>query len=211
MHQFTWRPGIGDPTVVGWVTVAVYFFAVWSSLKTVHWLSTSSERNFWRVISILFIALAINKQLDLQTALTELGRMVASEQDWYGRRRTVQLWFIIGVALTCAFIAVILLISARKPPAPTWLALTGMMTVLSFILVRAASFHHIDRFVGDRILRSNWHWLLEMTGIAVVTVASEWRRLARHRPNASPLIHMPANEDSRKAIGVPVGTDNHIF
>jgi hypothetical protein len=185
MHQFAWRPGIGDPTIGGWVTVVLYFFAVWSTWKTAHSVGASSEDHLWRVISILFIALGINKQLDLQTALTELGRMVASEQGWYGERRIVQVWFIIGVALTCVFIAIILLIWARKYPAPTWLALIGMTTVLAFVLIRAASFHHIDKFIGDRILGLKWNWVLEMTGIATVIIASEWRRLTHYRPNFS--------------------------
>ena len=103
MHQFTWRPGIGDPTIGGWVTVVLYFSAVWSVWKTAH-SAISSERQLWRAISILFIGLGINKQLDLQTAFTELGRMVAFDQGWYGERRTVQLWFIAGVALTASLL-----------------------------------------------------------------------------------------------------------
>jgi len=182
MHQFTWRPGIGDPTIGGWVTVVLYFFAVWSTWKTAHSVAASSGGDLWRTISILFIALGVNKQLDLQTALTELGRMIASEQGWYGERQTVQMWFIIGVALTCIFITIILLIWARKSPAPTRLALVGMTTVLAFVLIRAASFHHIDKFIGARILGLKWNWVLEMTGIAMVIIASEWRRLTHHPP-----------------------------
>jgi len=182
MYQFTWRPGIGDPTIGGWVTVVLYFFAVWSTWKTAH-SAVSSERQLWRAISILFIGLGINKQLDLQTAVTELGRMVAFDQGWYGERRTVQLWFVVGVALTCVSIAILLLIRARKSPIPTWLALIGTANVLAFVLIRAASFHHIDRFIGNRILGLKWNWVLEMSGIAIVIIASEWRRLTHHPPD----------------------------
>jgi hypothetical protein len=183
MHQFNWSPGIGDPTIGGWVTVVLYFSAVWSSWKTSNFVNTPSEGHLWRAISILFVALGINKQLDLQTALTELGRVFATEQGWYGERQTIQAWFIIGVALTCTFVAVTLPIWARKSPAPTWLAVIGMTTVLAFVLIRAASFHHIDKFIGNRILGLRWNWVLEMTGIAMVIFASEWRRLAS--PNYS--------------------------
>jgi hypothetical protein len=180
MHQFNWSLGIGDPTIGGWVTCALYFLAVWSAWKTAKFVNTSKEGSLWRAISILFAALGINKQLDLQTALTELGRVVATEQGWYGERRAVQVWFIIGVALTCILIGIILLIWARKSPVPTWFALTGTMSVLAFVLIRAASFHHIDKFIGDRILGLRWNWVVEMTGIAMVIFASEWRRFA-HR------------------------------
>ena len=177
MHQFAWSSGIGDPTIGGWLTVALYFLAVWSTWKTANFVNPSKEANLWRAISILFAGLGINKQLDLQTALTELGRVVATEQGWYGERQTVQVWFIVGVALTCTSIGYVLLIGARKSPVPTWLALIGMMTVLAFVLIRAASFHHIDRFIGDRVLGLRWNWVVEMSGIAMVIFASEWRRL----------------------------------
>jgi hypothetical protein len=177
LHQFNWRPGIGDPDIGGWVTVVLYFVAVLSTWKTTRSISAPTERQLWRTISILFVGLGINKQLDLQTALTELGRIIAFQQGWYGERQSVQLWFIIGVCLTSILIATILIIWARKSPAPTWLALVGTATVLAFVLIRAASFHHIDRFIGERILGLKWNWVLEMTGIATVIVASELRRL----------------------------------
>jgi len=44
------------------------------------------------------------------------------------------------------------------------------------VLIRAASFHHIDRFIGDRILGLKWNWILEMGGISIVLLSSEWRQ-----------------------------------
>jgi hypothetical protein len=43
-------------------------------------------------------------------------------------------------------------------------------------MIRAASFHHIDRFIGSTILGFRWNWLLEMGGITVVLLASWWRQ-----------------------------------
>jgi hypothetical protein len=42
----------------------------------------------------MFVGLGINKQLDLQTALTEFGRVLADNQGWYDKRQVVQVWFI---------------------------------------------------------------------------------------------------------------------
>src|SRR5262249_9076970 len=55
----------------------------------------------WRTISVLFLALGINKQLDLQTALTEAGRVLARYQGWYEQRQFVQLVVIALFAMTC--------------------------------------------------------------------------------------------------------------
>jgi hypothetical protein len=130
----------------------------------------------WRAISVAFFVLGINKQLDLQTALTELGRILANAGEWYERRQIVQVYFIIGVAVVCLMAALILLFWARRSPFQTWLAIGGSIFVLGFVLIRAASFHHIDRFIGNRILGLKWNWVLEMGGIAMVLLGSELRR-----------------------------------
>jgi hypothetical protein len=174
MHQFDWTPGIGDPTFAGWFTVALYFLAVISAWLTAN--SASVDRSLWRAISIAFVALGINKQLDLQTALTELGRVLATSEGWYEHRRVVQFWFIVAVGAGCFLLALILLFTARLAPWPTWVALIGVVLVLAFVAIRAASFHHFDRFIGARILGLKWNWVLEMGGIAIVLIASEWRR-----------------------------------
>jgi hypothetical protein len=176
MTEFSWRPGIGDPTLGGWVTVALYFVAVFCTWRTANYPYAMGEVRVWRAISLMFVALGINKQLDLQTAVTEVGRIIALSQGWYGERQIVQVWFIIGVAMVCTLIALVLLVFIRNSPAPTWLALLGTTIVLAFVLIRAASFHHIDRFIGDRIAGLKWNWVLEMGGINIVIIAGEWRR-----------------------------------
>jgi len=176
MQEFHWRPGIGDPTVGGWVTVGLYALAAISVFRTLRAVERPGEGAFWRGIFIMLVLLGINKQLDLQSALTDLGRILAFLQGWYAQRQTVQVWFILGVAAVCLLVAIALLVLARKAPAPTWVALIGMAIVLAFVLIRAASFHHIDRFINARILGLKWNWVLEMGGLSVVLLGSEWRR-----------------------------------
>ena len=135
----------------------------------------SRERHAWQSISVLFLALGINKQLDLQTAFTEAGRVLAQYQGWYQQRQLVQLAFIALVAVTCVVAAFTLLIWARQAPISTWLALAGTTLVLGYVLIRAASFHHVDRFIGQRVLGFRWNWILEMGGIGLVILASLWR------------------------------------
>jgi uncharacterized membrane protein YqjE len=181
--EFNWRPGIGDPTIGGWVTVVLYVLACVSCWWTSHTLRSTpeagEERNTWLAIATLFAFLGINKQLDLQTALTEMGRVLAYSEDWYAQRRQVQVAFIIGVAGLCLVTILLLLVWARRSPYQTWLALTGSCLVIGYVLIRAASFHHIDRFIDRRILGFKWNWVLEMSGIGIVLLASEWRRANR--------------------------------
>ena len=183
MTSFNWSPGIGDPTLMGWLTVVLYFLAAISCWITAGRIrleaedaDDAKELRAWRSIAITFLALGINKQLDLQTALTELGRVVANFQGWYDQRQSVQVAFIAMVAITCLIAAIILVRWARRAPAPAWLALAGSIMVIGYVLIRAASFHHIDQFIGETILGFRWNWILEMGGISVVLVASYWRR-----------------------------------
>jgi hypothetical protein len=177
MRHFNWTPGIGDPTIGGWITVVLYVLATASCWMTARRLGNDSrEMRIWWAITILFLALGINKQLDLQTALTEVGRVLADAQGWYVRRRPVQFAFIVAVAALCIAAMVTLLIWARESSRPTWLALIGVMLVLGFVLIRAASFHHFDLFISSSVLGVRWNWVLEMGGISIVFLASYWRR-----------------------------------
>jgi hypothetical protein len=189
MTHFNWSPKIGDPTIGGWVTVVLYLLAAVSC-----WISArelvlediaSNERRAWWAISALFLALGINKQLDLQSALTETGRVLAHYQGWFEQRQLVQLAFIALVAIICLIAAIALLLWTRSAPTPARLALIGTSMVLGFVLIRAASFHHVDQFIGQRILGLRWNWILEMSGISLVLFASQWRQVGIAKSSSS--------------------------
>ena len=181
MTHFNWSPKIGDPTIGGWVTVVLYLLAAGSCWISARELAlgdiVSTERRTWWAISALFLALGINKQLDLQSALTEAGRVLAHYQGWFEQRQLVQLAFIALVAIICLIAAITLLLWTHSAPIPTRLALMGTTMVLGFVLIRAASFHHVDQFIGQRILGLRWNWILEMSGISLVLIASQWRQI----------------------------------
>jgi hypothetical protein len=168
---------------MGWLTVVLYFLAAISCWIAARKLCSQAEDagdakelRAWRLIAISFFFLGINKQLDLQTALTEVGRILANFQGWYDQRQVVQVAFIVVVAITCLVAAIILVRWMHRAPAPTRLALMGSIMVVGYVLIRASSFHHIDRFIGERILGFRWNWILEIGGISVVLVASYWRQ-----------------------------------
>jgi hypothetical protein len=177
---FNWSPRIGDPSLLGWVTVAMYFVTTWLCWRVTALpvAVTARERTVWRCIALLFLVLGVNKQLDIQTAVTEIGRIVAHHQGWYERRGPVQLAFVGIVAVVCLHIAAILLTHVRGAPAMARLALAGTTLVLGFVTIRAASFHHVDTLIGKSLLGFRWNWLLEIAGIAIVLAASYRRQLA---------------------------------
>jgi hypothetical protein len=77
----------------------------------------------------------------------------------------------------CLISAITLLVWVRHAPISSWFALIGTTLVIGYVLIRAASFPHIDRFIGRTILGFRWNWILEMGGISLVLFASQWRQI----------------------------------
>jgi hypothetical protein len=174
-----WSPGIGDPTIIGWVTVVLYAVAAvlcWRAARECRKLPPKMiirrETTMWRLLSIVLWLLCINKQLDLQSAFTEIGRMIALQNDWYEERQVYQKMFIEGLALVGAFCTCLLLFITWKMSRSIKLAMLGLCVLGVFILTRASSFHHFDQFIGSRLLGVKWNWILEISGIGVVALAA---------------------------------------
>ena len=186
LYGFSWLPELGDPTPLGWITVLLYFAAAADCILVMHRLGANNNASrtegcIWLVLAVLFVALGINKQLDLQSTLTDLGRSLAVAQGWYEQRRLVQ--FALIILLTAGSLAILAMFGLwlLRTGTEVWLALIGSTFLLVFILARAASFHHFDEFIGTSIVGFHWHWVLEIAGILFVLLAS--RR--RHRLLAS--------------------------
>ena len=178
-----WSPGIGDPTIMGWLTVALYALGAWQCyrLATTHSaMQNRREVTIWWMLALALLALGLNKQLDLQTALTEIGRIVAVQNGWYERRHHVQLEFIYGVVGFAGVTFVALVFLARKSHPATILALAGSAFLVTFVVMRAASFHHFDLFIKSEYLGLRMNWILEMGGICIIIASARLRRRAGH-------------------------------
>lgn len=168
-----WRPGIGDPTAVGWVTVAVYFLAVCACLRAARREAAANRRAaLWVGLAVLMAALGVNKQLDLQTLVTEVGRDVLRSWGEYERRREYQVLFIGCVAAACAVLVPVSLWLIRDNLRARWPTVLGLIFLLGFIVIRAASFHHIDALLAARLGGVTWNGVFELGGIALIAVGA---------------------------------------
>jgi hypothetical protein len=125
--------------------------------------------------------LGINKQLDLQTLLIQKVRKQAYMHGWYSDRRRYQVEFIatilaIGVAATIG-----LAFWLRRVLRRVVLAIAGIGMLVLFVVIRAASFHYVDRALslGGRV-RVNW--IIELSGIGLIVAAAlHWQYIERCR------------------------------
>lgn len=133
----------------------------------------------WLWIGVLLLSLGINKQLDLQTALTEIGRMMAADEGWYERRAQVQLAFIVAVVLIGAWCLSAVVRLARGGLRTVRGVLLGTLFLMCFVAIRASSFHHVDALLGYHFAGFKLNWLIELGGISFVGVSAY---LNRHGP-----------------------------
>ena len=170
-----WRLGIGDPTVMGWFTVLAYFaagFLCWRAAKK--GLHTTKVRWFWMALAGLLIFLGINKQLDLQTAFTFMAKDFAKATGWYENRRIVQGIFVVLIALGGMITTGALFWFYRRELKVLWPALAGLAFLGSFVVIRAASFHHVDQVLNAGPGGFRMNWLFELGGIAAIAWPA-WR------------------------------------
>jgi hypothetical protein len=201
-----WSPGIGDPSLVGWLTVVAYLLAAglcWRAFRRLGprdgadrvtanatavvllFLTFTSRRArilaapavarlraLWLGLATVLLLLGINKQLDIQTAFTEALRGLAIDQGWYDIRRPIQVAFILLVAVIglLTFRAVMLL--ARGELRGLSMVLGGVVFIICFVIIRAASFHHIDRLLGSDIGGFRLNWIIELGGILFIAVGA---------------------------------------
>lgn len=168
-----------------WVTVAAYCGAAILTARAA--ASRRARRHvieglFWRASTAALVLLGINELLDLQTLLTALGKAMALAQGWYEERRIVQFVFVLLIAAGAAVLLAAIFRRTRRSALPVRVALAGFVFIALFVLLRAASFHHVDSLLGGGWKSFNYGSLQEMAGIVIVGLAAiAYRRTGRGR------------------------------
>lgn len=166
-----WSPGIGDPNLTGWLTVAAYLACAGLAFGVRRRAQLAGrERAFWAMIAGLMVFLAINKQLDLQSALTATGRCVAQLQGWYAERRNFQRHFIQALLLGTLILLAIGLYLMRKHLRRNGLAVAGITVVAAFVAVRAVSFHHFDLLISQSFMDLRFNFIFEIAGLVLISL-----------------------------------------
>ncbi len=177
-----WTPGIGDPSVMGWVTVGMYVliaaccFLVRFIEPTYDHHSnqdhTHSYRKFWWTLAIFLILMGINKQLDLQSLFTQIGRDFAKSAGWYENRQMVQTAFILCIAVGGVLLGGYLVYRFRNACNTIKIALGGFALLMGFVMMRAASFHNFDRMIGYELGGIRFNWVMEIGALLIIGIAT---------------------------------------
>ena len=163
---------VGDPTVLGWATFAFYMLAAGVCFRSARTGGVKGhESQFarsWRILAVLLLLLGVNKQLDLQTALIELGRRLALAAGVYGHRRDIHLSFFLGLVVGL----IVAVVACRKPltafASTHPVCMIGFGLVCAYAFIRAASFDHVDQLLGFDLEKAPGLWVLEVGGLLLV-------------------------------------------
>lgn len=167
---YGWSPRIGDPSVLGWLTVLAYFGSSLLCLRAAH--HDASASGLWRILAVALAVLGLNKQLDLQTLFTEIARELARADGWYDQRRQIQQIFVVVIGSAALVMSIGAYVWLKGRSRAIRVAFTGFFLLATFVFVRAASFHHVDRFLKSAVLGARFNWLFELGGLAVMSFAA---------------------------------------
>jgi hypothetical protein len=99
-----------------------------------------------------------------------MGRQNAFQGNWYVSRSGLQL-FLVAALLIVGLVLLVLFIRYRHAiNRLQWVAVIGVIFLFSFALIRAVSLHAIDAFLYANIAGIQPNWLIELGGIALVTI-----------------------------------------
>jgi hypothetical protein len=172
-----WHAGIGDPTIFGWLTVLAYLVAVARCVvKAKDSKKFGGNYKFWLYLAAFLLFLGINKQLDLQSWLTQAMKANAQAHGWYPHRRPVQIAFIaiLGLGMLIALLSLrLFLANSWRHYKLTWV---GIILLCTFILMRAASFHHFDIFINHPILGLEINVILEIGAILLIILGTYFNK-----------------------------------
>lgn len=174
MRYGAWSAGIGDPTFAGWLTVGVYLLAAFFAFRARH--VAQPENGWWLAIAALMLFLGINKQLDLQSLFTEIGRTIARAQGWYNEeRRVVQLDFIVAMLVAGVLTATALALTiGRRVRNWARVSMIAVCALGAWVLIRATSFHHVDEMLGYRLGGLRYNTILELGPLSLIALAA-WK------------------------------------
>ncbi len=179
LTKVEWSFESHDP-VWAWLIVAMYAVAAILCLRALFASQRSlfpekikkKSKAFWAVLFVIMLFLACNKQLDIQTYITAVGREVANSQGWYDQRRLVQKDFILVLGLVAFLFLFYLAYIVYYLPTGNKISMVGALCTFTFIGMRAASFHHLDHFVARTIFGVKMHILVEICGGFIVSLGA---------------------------------------
>jgi len=177
-----WMARAGDTEISSIINTVLYAAAVWTAAyrwRLLRRLNVSrAEQRFWMILFFVMLALGINKQLDFQVLLVEIGRPIALLGGWYESRRLVLAIFALIASGIAGLLTITMVFFVRKHWKNHRPALAGLLILCVYFIIEATSIGHLeeglDAYKQWNIRLSD---LIEMAGIILIMVNALSSRL----------------------------------
>jgi len=176
-----WLARSGDVCLSSLINTILY--AVSIAAAAYHWRmlqrfkKPAAEQGFWLLVIFILSIFGINKQLDFQVLLVEIGRPIALKSGWYESRRIVQAVFTFVLTGIAGLFAVMMLFLIRRHWRNNILALLGLLILCFYGIMEAISQSHVGCSLE---LYEQWSFrltdVIEMTGILFILANTLIRR-----------------------------------
>ncbi|MEQ8152585.1 MAG: hypothetical protein ABRQ32_06745 [Smithellaceae bacterium] len=176
-----WLARSGDVCLSSLINTILY--AVSIAAAAYHWRmlqrfkKPAAKQGFWLLVIFILSIFGINKQLDFQVLLVEIGRPIALKSGWYESRRIVQAVFAFVLTGIAGLFAVMMLFLIRRHWRNNILALLGLLILCFYGIMEAMSQSHVGCSLE---LYEQWSFrltdVIEMTGILFILANTLIRR-----------------------------------
>ena len=176
-----WLARSGDVCLSSLINTILY--AVSIAAAAYHWRmlqrfkKPAAKQGFWLLVIFILSIFGINKQLDFQVLLVEIGRPIALKSGWYESRRIVQAVFAFVLTGIAGLFAVMMLFLIRRHWRNNILALLGLLSLCFYGIMEAISQSHVGCSLE---LYEQWSFrltdVIEMTGILLILANTLIRR-----------------------------------
>lgn len=174
-----WRSKLGDRTLVGWGITA------WYAVAGVFCLACTGRFDsrrvlpinqifawFWWFMAGVLIFMAVNKQLDIQLLLADIGRAFTKNQGWYMQRAPVQIRVLALGACICLAIVMEMAHKLNGGPKSTRFALCGVLVLAVMVVIHMVSSHSIEHALAASVSGISVADAIEILAIGWIAVCS---------------------------------------
>lgn len=174
-----WRTNRGDKTFIGWgitglyaliVVICLYCTGVLDKRGTV--AISQIYAWFWWIMASLLLLMGINKQLDLQMLLADIGRSYTQLAGWYGQRKPFQIRVLAFGACIGLWCLLEIWHRLKRGPKSTWFAMIGVLIIGLNTLVHLISLHWTEHLLRLSLSSLHVEEALEIASLVWIGLAA---------------------------------------
>jgi hypothetical protein len=169
-----WIRYAGDFTFTGWFITAIYFIVFLLCILYLSKLNKNPAKHekpyvhFRIFLTGCIFLLGLNKQIDIQLLITDIGRTYSQAHGWYETRKYFQVEFLAVFSTIGLGLFFILCKALKNIWRSVFLPVTGLFILFSFVIIKASSLHILEHYFDKRIGGFNLFDISELTGLLCI-------------------------------------------